>query len=168
MRRHAWSAAAVFLATFLLPGCGEYHPEQNIKLSNNEVADILPTSVAGKPMTLNMPKRIQNPPPTHVAIVGKELHIWSDDAWYGHQVEVFHVPARDISLQDRHFALASTGSVQKIASGTIQPNGTWSVYWPGGAVYVADKQHEFFLIRTNEGQFGLAEYSPAKIHHKNT
>jgi hypothetical protein len=148
-------AISALLSILSVSACGEYRPEQNEKMLMDENSQVLPVTVAQPPVTINMPRRIQNPPPAHATIEGHTLHFYSNVAWYGHQVEIFYVPRHDLFYHSGHYQLNGTKNVQKVAQGTIQPNGTWSVRWNYKSFPLSDKEPLFFIIRTNEGQFGL-------------
>lgn len=159
----AWSALILVLVA---TGCGTGSLQQNATGGAMAAGAIhaLPLTVAEAPTTINMPRRIPHPPQIYAVSKGNHVHIYSNQAWHGHLIDVYYVPRQNVGLENHpdgivyqglRYQLRSTANVQRLGQTTIQPNGSWSFLWDLKNVQVPNREPMFFLIRSDVGQFGL-------------
>lgn len=142
-------AAMTLVCMTLATGCGQ--TDYNSKRQATIVEQALPSSIAGAPTQVNLPKWGVRNPHVHVRQRGSKVEMYSDDhGWNGHDVEVYYVPYANIDVYNGDYTLHSTYSLQKIATARIKSNGTWLATWDTKGQELPDRF--YLLAKTNVGQ----------------
>lgn len=153
------SLAAGLLLCTAVTACDHLaHPatNQNNPNAGAVVSQALPPEVAGAPLTLNLPRRMQKSPPLYAHRDNGNLEVGSHvTGWRGRIVKIYYVPPRNVSDNGQSFILESSVNLQQLATAVIQQNGTWHATWkPKSRVSM---QPVYLLAQTDSGQVGLVK-----------
>jgi len=142
----------------VVTGCSEYTANDTFHHPASAGADAaLPFTVADKPVTINLPHRLVNPPLLRAVAKGAQVHVYSNARWHGHHMTIYFLPRQNIVQDADHYDVVSARNLQKIAECDVRPNGTWSTVWRSGSVKMPIHRTMFLLARSDDGEIGLAQ-----------
>jgi hypothetical protein len=118
------------------------------------VEEALPSNIAGKPQTIQIPH--QTIPPVLKAVAhGGQVRVDSGSRWHGRTVKLYYVPASNILDKGDHYELKSLHNAQYLTKADVQANGTWYAVWNSGA-YGLPRHRPFFMMAQDEsGEIGI-------------
>ena len=113
-----------------LTACGKYNLQSNQSQIPAGADAALPRSVAEAPVTLNVPRRSQQPPLFQAHIVTNQtVRFYSNATWSGRTIDVYFIPRQNVWQDGNHYDLKSAHGLQRVARTVIRPDGTWTVEW---------------------------------------
>ncbi|MDQ0190307.1 hypothetical protein JI721_09750 [Alicyclobacillus cycloheptanicus] len=141
----------------LLAGCtpAAMSAEPSQHATDAGVAASLPQSIAGPPVTLNVPRRIHNIPLMRAVRQNQSIRIYSNAHWHGKVITVYYVPAQNVLHDGNHYDLRSAVNVQKIGQTTVRSDGTWQLTWHIGNTKVPLHKGWFFLAKSDIDEISL-------------
>lgn len=117
----------------------------------------LPPNMAGSPVTLNLPRRMQKSPPMYAYEDNHVLQIGSHaTGWQGRIVKVYYVPPQNVSDNGKSFVLESSVNLQQLSTALIEQDGSWHTSWAPKHIGVRIRP-VYLLAETNTGQVGFVK-----------
>lgn len=153
-----WQVGVVVVIGLTLAGCSPgqiWQGKQPPHATDAGVAAELPRSLAGPPVTLGLPRRLQNVQLLRATYVDGTVQLFSHAAWHGKVITLYYVPAQNVLHEGDHYDLRSTVNVQKIGQTRTHGDGTWTYDWKIGNTKVPKHQGWFFLAKSEFDEVGL-------------
>lgn len=153
-------AGLTLVTSLLVAGCSPAMALQGSRppyATSAGVAAQLPRSVAGPPVTLNLPRRIHNVSLMRAIYQNGHVTLFTKASWHGKVVTLYYVPAQNVIHGGDHYDLKSAVNVQKIGQTHVHSDGTWSYVWDAQGLKVPVHRGWFFLAKSELDEVALLQ-----------